>query len=112
MVGKYGYQVRIDFLAHRAVGEVGLDDFIITTHGQCNMMALPALLPGRNRIEVTAKGAPPGARLRVEYQWHEKRRGDRRCVKILPGAGGTFTIRVAAARPRDLRMREVSAEVV
>ncbi len=112
VVGKYGYLVRLDMLARRALGEVGFDSLKIITSCQCNMMALPALGPGRNRVSVAAKGAPRGARLRVDYEWDEKPRGRRKLSRTLPGSGGVFTVKVGARRPRDVRMRAVSVELV
>jgi len=112
VVGTYAYQVRIDVLARRAVGEVGLDALTIRTRGLCNMMALPALLPGANRVTVAGRAAGRDARLRVEYEWTERSRGERRRVKVLPATGGEFTIRAAGRRPADLRMRAVTVEAI
>ena len=112
VTGKYGYLVRIDFLARRDVGEVGLDALTLRTWCMCNMGALPALLPGPNRVHVTTAEAPPEAKLRVEYLWHERGRGERRVRKLLPARGGSFAVRVGGRVPADVRMREVSLELI
>ncbi|HET6427296.1 MAG TPA: hypothetical protein VFJ30_02715 [Phycisphaerae bacterium] len=111
-VGKYGYLLRIDMLARRDPADVGLDSLTIRTSCQCNMMSLPALLPGLNRIRVTTASAPAAGKLRVEYHWTEKPRGLRKAVKLLPARGGTFTLRAGGTAPSDIRMREVSVALV
>jgi len=112
-VGRYGYQLRVDFLARRAVGQVGLDELTIGTDGQCGMMALPALRPGANRVTVSVERPPQGSRrLQLEYQWTERGRGAQRCSKRLPASGGQALIRAGGRRSRDLRMRAVSLELV
>jgi hypothetical protein len=111
VVGKYGYLLRVDMLARRDCREVGLDALTLTTHCQCNMMALPLLMPGINRVRVTSAAAPRGAKLRVTYEWDETARGPRRARRILPAGGGSFTVRVGGKRPADVRMREVALEV-
>jgi len=111
VVGKYGYLVRFDLLARKDLNHVGLDALTLRTWCLCNMMALPALLPGRNQVTVSTASAPPGARLRVGYEWTEKPRGQRRIARVLPGTGGAFTIRAGGRKPSDIRMREVSVEL-
>ena len=111
VVGKYGYLVRFDLLARKDLNHVGLDALTLRTWCLCNMMALPALLPGRNQVTVSTASAPPGARLRVGYEWTEKPRGQRRIARVLPGTGGAITIRAGGRKPSDIRMREVSVEL-
>jgi hypothetical protein len=111
-VGRYGYLVRLDMLARRDVGEVGFESLSIVTECQCNVMALPLLQPGTNRIAVSARGAPRGARLRVGYEWTEKPRGRRQLSRTLPAGGGIFSVKVGARRPREVRTRSVSVEVL
>ena len=112
VVGRYGYHVRVDALARNAVGEVGFDELTIVTTCQCNMMALPAFQPGDNVVTVKAKAQDKTAKLAVTYTWTEKSGGDRRLRKILPAGGGSFNVRVGGQGPQDVRMREVTIEVV
>ncbi|MCG3179651.1 MAG: hypothetical protein BIFFINMI_01992 [Phycisphaerae bacterium] len=107
VAGRYDYLVRIDLLARHDAGAVGLDDLTITTRCICNMMALPMLLPGDNRVTVTASG---NGRLKVGYRWREKARGLRTAARTLPPGGGTFAVRVGGCEPADARMEEVTVE--
>ena len=113
VVGKYSYQVRVDFLASRRVETVGLDELVLTTNGLCGMMVLPALQPGSNRVSVAVRKPPARSlRLHLEYEWSERGRGARRFSTRLPATGGIAIVRVSGCRPRDVRMRAVSLELV
>ena len=112
VVGKYGYFVRVEMIGRKDACSVGVDALALITRCQCNMMALPALLPGKNTVTVSASAGGGAASLQVSYKWKEKQGGTKSLVKRLPAGGGSFTVRVGGKSPRDVRMEEVSIAAI
>lgn len=94
--GKYGYDVRFDVKAARHAEHAVVHDLTLESTFVLNYLALPRLLPGRNRVTVSEVdgGKPREERLQITYAWADREgdHEDRRAITRLPE---TYEIDVA-----------------
>ena len=104
LAGKYGYDVRFELVAARRVEDAVLHEFTLETRFMLNYLALPQLLPGRNRVTVTA--ADPRElreqKLQVTYAWTDEdgEQENRRIVKTSP-CSYQIEVGKVTTRPRE-----------
>ena len=80
---------------------------------QLNMYALPALLPGKNTVRVSAKTAKPaGSRLVVQYEWNDGEgwKDERKISKEFTELPGSFEVEVAGPKMPRMRRLEIRVE--
>jgi len=94
--GRYGYDLRFDVKGARRAENAVVHDLTVQSTFVLNYLALPRLLPGRNRVTVTAADARESRkqRLEVTYAWSDREgeHEDRRAITTLPE---TYEIEVA-----------------
>jgi len=102
--GKYACDLRFDLMAARHPEQAVLHSFTLETTFLLNYLALPRLLPGRNRVQVMV--ADPGElrdrRLEVTYSWAD-REGEHQDCRLISAAPCTYHLTVAsvATTPAD-----------
>jgi hypothetical protein len=115
VVAKYGYDVRFDLKGQRRVEHAVLHAAAFQTRFLLNFLALPRLLPGRNRVtvEVANPAELRDRRLEVSYAWAD-RDGEHEDTREVRSSPCRYTLQVApvltvpAENPkymRFLRMR-------
>jgi len=86
--GKYGYDVRFDVKGARRAEHAAIHDLTLENTFVLNYLALPRLLPGKNRVTVAAAGGtePRKEKLEVTYAWTDREgdHEDRRAITTLP----------------------------
>ncbi len=102
--GQYGYQVRFEMKAARRPEHTALHSLRLHTTFILNYLALPRLLPGRNRV--TVRVADPrqlrDRRLLVTYAWAD-REGEHEHTELVTRSPHTYPLRVApvTTTPRE-----------
>lgn len=102
--GRYTYDIRFDLLGARRADHAALHGFTLETAFLLNYLALPRLVPGRNRVRVSV--ADPRVlrdqKLEVSYAWSEEDGGhdDRRLITSSPH-DYTITLGPVAAKPPE-----------
>ena len=95
-IAKYGYDVRFDLKGARQAEHAALHAVSFETVFLLNYLALPRLLPGRNRVTVTVAD-PREMRdrtLAVTYAWQD-REGEHEEARIVTGSPYPYTLHVA-----------------
>ncbi len=103
--GKYGYELRFDLFAARHPQHVALHALTLESTLLLNYLALPRLLPGRNRIRVTVPdpGELRDQRLQVTYAWTDStgEHQDRRDIATSPCAYSLDVAPVTTSPPEN-----------
>ena len=110
--GEYQYLVKVEMLAAGDVKNVGVDSLSFTHLFQQNQIALPRLMPGKNRITVTAGKIKPGYQLRVAYRWDDAKGPGREDVKLVDCVPFDYEIVAAGQKPADVRTRSLTLEAI
>ena len=94
--GAYQYEVRFDLAAARNPSHVALRDFSLETTFLLNYLALPRLLPGRNRVQVSVADPKElkDERLAVTYAWSD-REGEHEDTRIVSSSPYSYQLDVA-----------------
>jgi hypothetical protein len=96
VIAKYGYEVRFDLKAARQAEHALLHAVSFATTFLLNYLALPRLLPGRNRV--TVQVADPGElreqKLEVTYAWQD-RAGEHEDTRVVSNSPYTYTLNLA-----------------
>jgi HEAT repeat protein len=109
--GRYSYRLKLELLAKDRPEDCRVDAITFRTTVQQNMMALPQLQPGRNRI--TVRGAlAEGAALRVTYVWDDPLGTRRKNVTVVEQTPWTYEILAAGKRWEDCVCKSLVVEAV
>ncbi|MFO7900760.1 MAG: HEAT repeat domain-containing protein, partial [Planctomycetota bacterium] len=109
--GRYGYRLRLELLAAKQPEDCRVDAVRFVTTTQHNIMSLPQLQPGRNRITVRGDLAA-GAALKVTYVWSDPLGKRRRNVTVVDETPYTYEIIAAGKRWEDCVCRSLVVEAV
>lgn len=96
VIAKYSYEVRFDLKAARQAEHTLLHAVSFETTFMLNYLALPRLLPGRNRVtvEVADPGELRAQRLEVTYAWQD-REGEHEETRVVTSSPYSYTLNVA-----------------
>jgi hypothetical protein len=88
----------------------------VRTLFQCNPMALPGLLPGENKVRVTADSATkmaPGWALNLRYEWAEGEawKTDNRFMRVIGKLPAEFAVNVDNSTGKLPRMKSLTLSV-
>jgi len=109
--GRYAYRLKLELVAKQNPEDCRVESIAFETTVQQNMLSLPQLQPGRNRITVRGKLAK-GAALKVTYVWDDPKGKGRRNVTVVESAPYTYEIIAAGRKWKDCVCKSIIIEAV
>ena len=109
--GHYAYQVKVELLGKDKPEDCSVKAISFETFVQLNILSLPQLQPGRNRITVRGKPAE-GTALKVTYVWDDPKGKGRTNVTIVENAPYTYEILAAGKKWADCVCKSMTVESV
>jgi hypothetical protein len=109
--GTYGYLLRIDMLGADNADDVGLESLEIENVVQLNMFTLPFLVPGKNKLHITADAWKKGKQYKLTYCWDDPSGKDKLFSTKINTFPASFTVDMPGSKPNDIRLKYVKLEV-
>ncbi len=109
--GRYAYRLKLELVAKGKPEDCRVEEISFGTSVQQNILALPQLQPGKNKITVRGNLAK-GSALKVTYVWDDPAGKGRRNVTVVEKAPYTYEIIAAGSKWADCVCRSLLVEAV
>jgi len=109
--GRYAFQLKLELTAEKREEDCRVLGIVFNTVVQQNMLALPQLQPGKNRITVRGELPQPIA-LKVTYIWDDPAGKGRRNETVIEKTPYTYEIIAAGKKWEDCICRSILVEAV